>query len=167
MRRFRQGSRQHSVRSRRKTSRSRKKKVGMKSKRKTRYAGGAKVKKNKVSPVIHAQAKEFVIDKEHARPKLIKPVTGLIVFYLDKCIWCQNLLPEMDIAAKHLPKDRKIMAINAENPDSKHIVDSFEEGINAFPTIKVVKHGYVTVNDYPGPRKAASMVEFLHSPILW
>ena len=159
-------SRQQRVRTRRKTTRSCRKKVGATSKRKTK-AGGTKLKKSKVGRVILPKASEFVLDKEHARPKLTQPVTGLLVIYVDWCGPSRALLPEMDIAAKHLPKDRKIMAVNAENPDTRHIVDSFEEGINAFPTIKVVKHGYVTVNDYPGPPKAASMVEFLHSPLLW
>lgn len=164
---MRRDSSRQRVRSRKKTTRSRKKKVRAMSKRKTRYAGGTKVKKSRVGRVIVPKANEFVFDKEHSRPKLAEPVTGLIVFYVDTCQWCRALMPEMDVAAKHLPKDRRIMAINAENPDTRLIVDSFEEGINAFPTIKVVKHGYVTVNDYPGPPKAASMVEFLHSPLLW
>ncbi len=159
-------SRQQRVRSRGKTLRSRKKKVDSMSKRRTK-SGGTKFKKSKVGRVILPKANAFVLDRKHARPKLTQPVTGLLVIYVDWCGPSRALLPEMDIAAKHLPKDRKIMAVNAENPDTKHIVDSFEEGINTFPTIKVVKHGYVTVNDYPGPPKAASMVEFLHSPLLW
>lgn len=162
-------SKQRCVRSRKKIPRSRKKKVGAVSKRKTRHvkAGGAKSKKRQDGRVMHTRAHEFEFDREHARPKLKEPVTGLIVFFIDKCFWSRALFPELDIAAKYLPNDRKIMAVNAETPELKPIVDGFEEGINAFPTIKVVKHGYVTVNEFPGQRKAASMVEFLHSPLLW
>lgn len=162
-------SKQRCVRSRMKTPRSRKKKVGAISKRKTRHvkAGGAKTKKRQDGRVMHPRPHEFVFDREHARPKLMEPVTGIIVFYVNKCFWSRALFPELDIAAKYLPNDRKIMAVNAETPEFKPIVDSFEEGITAFPTIKVMKHGYVTVNEYPGPRRAASMIEFLHSPLLW
>lgn len=121
---------------------------------------------SRASKVQQPGPADFVLDKRHARPKLRKPVTGLLVIYAPWCGHCQALGPELEAAAAVLPPSRCIMAMNGEDPATQPLVAGLQEGVQGYPTIKVVKQGFVTVNEYARPREAAAIVEFLHSPVL-
>ena len=113
-----------------------------------------------------ARPSDFTTRRGERRPSLDATTTGLLVFVVSWCGHCQALAPELDVAAARMPRDRRIVVVDAEEPRNRAVVAAFPEGIAAFPTIKVVKAGHVLVSEYDGERQAAAIVEFLLSPLL-
>lgn len=95
--------------------------------------------------------------------KLIEKFTGaektkVIYYYLPGCGWCQKFMPEWD----KFVELAKAAGIETEKVNAQENAEEVtKKGINAFPTVHVVKGGKAT--EYDGERTAEEILKFAKS----
>ncbi|XP_043721676.1 protein disulfide-isomerase-like [Telopea speciosissima] len=110
------------------------------------------------------KAGEFVVtlDNSNFTDTVNKHNFVVVEFYAPWCGHCKNLAPEYEKAASVLSShDPPIVLakVDANDEVNKGLGTEFE--IRGFPTIKILRNGGKTVQDYKGPRDADGIVTYL------
>ncbi|KAK9735551.1 hypothetical protein RND81_04G212200 [Saponaria officinalis] len=108
--------------------------------------------------------KEFVVTLDHSNFTEIVSKHDFIVleFYAPWCGHCKNLAPEYEKAASELSKnDPAITLAKIDASDESNRDIALEYGVQGFPTLKIVRNGGKSIQDYKGPREAAGIVNYV------
>ncbi|KAJ6920061.1 protein disulfide-isomerase [Populus alba x Populus x berolinensis] len=121
------------------------------------------------SPVValstgEDESKEYVLTLDHSNftETVSKHDFVVVEFYAPWCGHCQNLAPEYEKAASILSSnDPQIVLakVNADEKVNQEISEKYE--VQGFPTIKILRNGGTSVNEYKGPRDADGIAEYL------
>ncbi|XP_022990618.1 protein disulfide-isomerase-like [Cucurbita maxima] len=111
-----------------------------------------------------AEAKEFVLTLDHSNFSDVVAKHDFIVveFYAPWCGHCMKLAPEYEKAASILSShDPPIVLakIDVNEESNRGLAGQFE--IRGFPTIKILRNGGKSSQDYKGPREADGIVDYL------
>lgn len=109
-------------------------------------------------------SKEFVLTLDHSNfSETVSKHSFIVVeFYAPWCGHCKKLAPEYEKAAAALSSlDRPVTLakVDANDEKNKGLASEFE--IKGFPTIKILRNGGKTSQDYKGPRDAEGIVAYL------
>ncbi|KVH87963.1 protein disulfide-isomerase-like [Cynara cardunculus var. scolymus] len=112
--------------------------------------------------------KEYVLTLDHSNfsEAVAKHKFIVVEFYAPWCGHCKNLAPEYEKAAFVLSSHEPPVAlakVDANAEENKELAQQYE--IQGFPTIKILKNGGETVQDYKGPREADGIVEYLKKQV--
>ncbi|KAL9394488.1 hypothetical protein Peur_013773 [Populus x canadensis] len=110
------------------------------------------------------ESKEYVLTLDHSNftETVTKHDFVVVEFYAPWCGHCQNLAPEYEKAASILSSnDPQIVLakVNADEKVNQEISEKYE--VQGFPTIKILRKGGTSVNEYKGPRDADGIAEYL------
>ncbi|CAK7346960.1 unnamed protein product [Dovyalis caffra] len=110
------------------------------------------------------ESKEYVLTLDHSNFTETVSKHDLIVveFYAPWCGHCKKLAPEYEKAASVLSSNdpQVILAkVDANEDGNKEIANQYE--VKGFPTIKILRNGGKSVQEYKGPREADGIVEYL------
>lgn len=110
------------------------------------------------------EAKEFVLTLTHSNFSDIVSKHDFIVveFYAPWCGHCKKIAPEYEKAASILSShDPPIILakVDANDDANKELASEFE--IRGFPTLKILRNGGKSIEEYKGPREADGIVEYL------
>ncbi|XP_022993484.1 protein disulfide-isomerase-like [Cucurbita maxima] len=111
-----------------------------------------------------AEAKEFVLTLDNSNFSDVVSKHNFIVveFYAPWCGHCQKLAPEYEKAASilssHVPPI-VLAKIDANEESNRELAGQFE--IRGFPTIKILRNGGKSSQDYKGPRDAEGIADYL------
>ncbi|PKA66777.1 Protein disulfide-isomerase [Apostasia shenzhenica] len=86
----------------------------------------------------------------------------VVEFYAPWCGHCKRLEPEYEKAASILNKhDTPIVLakVDANDEINKDLASQYE--VKGFPTLKILRNGGKSIQDYKGPREADGIVEYL------
>ncbi|XP_059631799.1 protein disulfide-isomerase-like [Cornus florida] len=108
--------------------------------------------------------KEFVLTLDHSNfsETVGKHDFVVVEFYAPWCGHCKKLAPEYEKAASILSSHDTpliLAKVDANEEQNKAIANDFE--IRGFPTIKILRNGGKSVQDYKGPRDADGIVDYL------
>ncbi|KAJ9166672.1 hypothetical protein P3X46_021385 [Hevea brasiliensis] len=108
--------------------------------------------------------KEFVLTLDHSNFTDIVSKHDFIVveFYAPWCGHCKKLAPEYEKAASilHGHDPPVVLAkIDANEEANKDLATQYD--IKGFPTLKILRNGGKTIQEYKGPREADGIVEYL------
>lgn len=111
-----------------------------------------------------AAAKEFVITLDNSNFSDVVSKHNFIVveFYAPWCGHCKNLAPEYEKAASVLSSHDPpitLAKVDANEESNRELASQFE--IRGFPTIKILRNGGKSSQDYKGPRDADGIVDYL------
>uniref|UniRef100_A0A1J3F523 Protein disulfide-isomerase n=1 Tax=Noccaea caerulescens TaxID=107243 RepID=A0A1J3F523_NOCCA len=111
-----------------------------------------------------SQAKEFVLTLDHTNfTETINKHDFIVVeFYAPWCGHCKSLAPEYEKAASELSSHSPplvLAKIDASDESNKGIANEYQ--IQGFPTIKILRNGGKSVQDYNGPREADGIVTYV------
>ncbi|XP_010471945.1 PREDICTED: protein disulfide isomerase-like 1-2 [Camelina sativa] len=116
------------------------------------------------SSIRSEQTKEFVLTLDHSNftDTINKHDFIVVEFYAPWCGHCQKLAPEYEKAASELSSHNPPLAlakIDASEDSNKGIANEYK--IQGFPTIKILRNGGKTIQDYNGPREADGIVTYV------
>ncbi|KAH8508928.1 hypothetical protein H0E87_010897 [Populus deltoides] len=97
------------------------------------------------------ESKEYVLTLDHSN-----------FTETDRCGHCQNLAPEYEKAASILSSNNPqivLAKVNADEKVNQEISEKYD--VQGFPTIKILRKGGTSVNEYKGPRDADGIAEYL------
>ncbi|KAL9242087.1 hypothetical protein vseg_016123 [Gypsophila vaccaria] len=108
--------------------------------------------------------KEHVLTLDHSNfASAVAAHDFLVVeFYAPWCGHCKKLAPEFEKAASELSShDPPIVLakVDANEDVNKGLASEFD--VKGFPTIKILRNGGKSVQEYKGPREAEGIVEYL------
>ncbi|CAM8951902.1 unnamed protein product [Rhodiola kirilowii] len=108
--------------------------------------------------------KEYVLtlDNSNFTDVVSKHDFIVVEFYAPWCGHCKSLAPEYEKAAKTLSSHDPplvLAKVNAVEDSNKALGEQFE--IQGFPTIKILRNGGKTSQEYKGPRDAEGIVVYL------
>ncbi|KAJ7965543.1 Protein disulfide-isomerase [Quillaja saponaria] len=111
-----------------------------------------------------SEAKEFVLTLDHSNfsDTISKHNFIVVEFYAPWCGHCKKLAPEFEKAASILSKHDSpvfLAKVDANEETNKGLASEFD--IKGFPTLKILRNGGKTVQDYKGPRDANGIVDYL------
>ncbi|EXB60097.1 Protein disulfide-isomerase [Morus notabilis] len=111
-----------------------------------------------------SESKEFVLTLDHSNfsDTVGKHDFVVVEFYAPWCGHCKNLAPEYEKAASILSShDPPIVLakVDANEEVNKDLAAQFD--VKGFPTIKILRNGGKSSQDYNGPREADGIVEYL------
>ncbi|KAA0055433.1 protein disulfide-isomerase-like [Cucumis melo var. makuwa] len=111
-----------------------------------------------------AEAKEFVVTLDNSNFSDVVSKHNFIVveFYAPWCGHCKNLAPEYEKAASVLSSHDPpitLAKVDANEESNRELATQFE--IRGFPTIKILRNGGKSSQDYKGPRDADGIVDYL------
>ncbi|KAL5559636.1 hypothetical protein UlMin_035847 [Ulmus minor] len=111
-----------------------------------------------------SESKEFVLtlDNSNFSETVSKHDFIVVEFYAPWCGHCKNLAPEYEKAASILSSNNPpviLAKVDANEESNKGIASEFE--VRGFPTIKILRNGGKTQQEYKGPRDAEGIVEYL------
>ncbi|CAK9313590.1 unnamed protein product [Citrullus colocynthis] len=111
-----------------------------------------------------AAAKEFVLTLDNSNFSDVVSKHNFIVveFYAPWCGHCKNLAPEYEKAASVLSSHDPpitLAKVDANEESNRELASQFE--IRGFPTIKILRNGGKSSQDYKGPRDADGIVDYL------
>ncbi|GAB4844164.1 disulfide-isomerase [Ancistrocladus abbreviatus] len=111
-----------------------------------------------------AEPREFVLtlDQSNFSETISKNDFMVIEFYAPWCGHCKKLAPEYEKAASILSNhDPSIILakVDANEESNRELASNYE--VKGFPTLKILRNGGKTVQDYKGPRDAEGIVEYL------
>ncbi|KAK6923477.1 hypothetical protein RJ641_011781, partial [Dillenia turbinata] len=114
--------------------------------------------------VSASEEKEFVVTLDHSNFSEVVGKQDFIVveFYAPWCGHCKHLAPEYEKAASELSKHNPpvtLAKVDASDEVNKDLAKQFE--IRGFPTIKILRNGGESVQEYKGPRDADGIVSYL------
>ncbi|KAL9233369.1 hypothetical protein vseg_008382 [Gypsophila vaccaria] len=113
---------------------------------------------------IEAKEEEFVVTLDHSNFSEIVSKHDFIVleFYAPWCGHCKQLAPEYEKAAAELSKhDPPITLAKIDGSDDSNRDLAVEYGVQGFPTLKIVRNGGKSIQEYKGPRDAAGIVNYV------
>ncbi|XP_031273106.1 protein disulfide-isomerase-like [Pistacia vera] len=110
------------------------------------------------------ESKEFVVTLDHSNfdDTVGKHKFIVVEFYAPWCGHCKSLAPEYEKAASILSShDPPIVLakVDANEEANKDLATKFE--IKGFPTLKILRDGGKSVQEYKGPRDAEGIVAYL------
>ncbi|KAI4375136.1 hypothetical protein MLD38_013042 [Melastoma candidum] len=111
-----------------------------------------------------SESKEFVLTLVHSNFSDVVSKHDFIVveFYAPWCGHCKKLAPEYEKAASVLSShDPPIVLAKVDANDEVNKVLATEYDIKGFPTLKILRKGGKTVQEYKGPRDADGIVDYL------
>ncbi|CAA0339760.1 unnamed protein product [Arabidopsis thaliana] len=117
-----------------------------------------------VSSIRSEETKEFVLTLDHSNftETISKHDFIVVEFYAPWCGHCQKLAPEYEKAASELSSHNPPLAlakIDASEEANKEFANEYK--IQGFPTLKILRNGGKSVQDYNGPREAEGIVTYL------
>ncbi|CAN7065370.1 unnamed protein product [Brassica oleracea var. botrytis] len=110
------------------------------------------------------ETKEFVLTLDHSNftDTINKHDFIVVEFYAPWCGHCKSLAPEYEKAAAELSSQSPpifLAKIDASEESNKGIANEYK--IQGFPTIKILRKGGKSIQDYNGPREAAGIVTYV------
>ncbi|KAL9357515.1 hypothetical protein Peur_050768 [Populus x canadensis] len=110
------------------------------------------------------ESKEYVLTLDHSNftETVTKHDFVVVEFYAPWCGHCQNLAPEYEKAASILSSNNPqivLAKVNADEKVNQEISEKYD--VQGFPTIKILRKGGTSVNEYKGPRDADGIAEYL------
>ncbi|KAH9691223.1 protein disulfide isomerase-like 1-1 [Citrus sinensis] len=117
-----------------------------------------------ISAEENAESKEFVLTLDHSNfsDTVSKHNFIVVEFYAPWCGHCKKLAPEYEKAASELSSHDPpvvLAKVDANEEANKELASQYE--IRGFPTIKILRNGGKTIQEYKGPREADGIVEYL------
>ncbi|XP_009351078.2 protein disulfide-isomerase [Pyrus x bretschneideri] len=111
-----------------------------------------------------AESKEYVLplDSSNFADTVGKHDFIVVEFYAPWCGHCKKLAPEYEKAASILSKNDPpviLAKVDANEEANKGLASDYE--VKGFPTIKILRNGGKTIQEYKGPREAEGIVEYL------
>ncbi|KAM1530237.1 hypothetical protein ACFX1Z_019360 [Malus domestica] len=111
-----------------------------------------------------AESKENVLtlDSSNFDDTVSKHDFIVVEFYAPWCGHCKKLAPEFEKAASILSKNDPpviLAKVDANEEANKGLASDYE--VKGFPTIKILRNGGKTIQEYKGPREAEGIVEYL------
>ncbi|XP_010521263.1 PREDICTED: protein disulfide isomerase-like 1-1 [Tarenaya hassleriana] len=111
-----------------------------------------------------AETKEFVLTLDHSNftDTVSKHDFVVVEFYAPWCGHCKKLAPEYEKAASELSSHDPpvvLAKVDASEEANRELANQFE--IQGFPTIKILRNGGKSSQDYNGPREAEGIVAYL------
>ncbi|XP_065880842.1 protein disulfide-isomerase [Euphorbia lathyris] len=108
--------------------------------------------------------KEFVLtlDQSNFTETISKHDFIVVEFYAPWCGHCKKLAPEYEQAASILNSQGSpvvLAKVDANEEINKELASQYD--IKGFPTIKIVRNGGKSIQEYKGPREADGIVEYL------
>ncbi|CAN1176144.1 Protein disulfide-isomerase [Linum perenne] len=109
-------------------------------------------------------ADEFVLTLDHSNftDTVAKHDFIVVEFYAPWCGHCKSLAPEYEKAASVLSSHDPPIAlakVDANEDANRNLAIQYD--IKGFPTLKILRKGGKSVQDYKGPREAEGIVDFL------
>ncbi|KAK4393738.1 protein disulfide-isomerase [Sesamum angolense] len=116
------------------------------------------------SPVTAEDEVEKVLTLDHSNFSDVVSKHSFIVveFYAPWCGHCKALAPEYEKAASILSSHEPpivLAKVDANQEKNRELATEFE--IQGFPTLKILRNGGKTIQDYKGPREADGIVDYL------
>ncbi|CAH8305222.1 unnamed protein product [Eruca vesicaria subsp. sativa] len=110
------------------------------------------------------ETREFVLTLDHSNfTETINKHDFIVVeFYAPWCGHCKSLAPEYEKAASELSSHNPplvLAKIDASEESNKGIANEYQ--IQGFPTIKILRNGGKSIQDYNGPREADGIVSYV------
>uniref|UniRef100_A0A7C8Z5M3 Protein disulfide-isomerase n=1 Tax=Opuntia streptacantha TaxID=393608 RepID=A0A7C8Z5M3_OPUST len=117
-----------------------------------------------ISASDDSDSKEFVLTLDHSNfsETIAKHDFVVVEFYAPWCGHCKKLAPEYEKAASILSShDPPIVLakLDANEDSNRELASKYE--VKGFPTLKILRNGGKSVQDYKGPRDAEGIVEYL------
>lgn len=109
------------------------------------------------NPIINLSYSDFRSDGSIKHKDFLNK-TGLIVFYMPGCGYCQNMETDYHQAAVSGARVIPFGAIDGTASGNKKISGIF--GIKSFPTIRLVKNGFIEGSDYSLPRTSKNFIDY-------
>lgn len=111
-----------------------------------------------------SDSKEFVLTLDHSNfsETIAKHDFIVVEFYAPWCGHCKKLTPEYEKAASTLSShDPPIVLakVDANEELNKELATQYD--VKGFPTLKILRNGGKSVQEYKGPREAEGIVEYL------
>ncbi|KAK9750364.1 hypothetical protein RND81_02G191200 [Saponaria officinalis] len=111
-----------------------------------------------------SSSKEFVLTLDHTNFSSVVASHDFLVveFYAPWCGHCKKLAPEFEKAAATLSShDPPIVLakVDANEESNKELASQFD--VKGYPTIKILRNGGKSAEEYKGPREAEGIVEYL------
>ncbi|KAI7756934.1 hypothetical protein M8C21_014385 [Ambrosia artemisiifolia] len=115
-----------------------------------------------------ADTKEFVLtlDQSNFTQTVTKHEFLVVDFYAPWCGHCKELAPEYETAASILSSNSPpitLAKVDANDEKNKDLATEYD--IKSFPTLKIIKDGGKTIQDYKGPRDAQGIVAYLKKQV--
>ncbi|KAL1539007.1 Thioredoxin-like domain [Salvia divinorum] len=116
------------------------------------------------SPATATEEVEKVLTLDHSNFSDVVSKHDFIVveFYAPWCGHCKSLAPEYEKAASVLSSHEPTIVlakVDANEEANKELATEYK--IQGFPTLKILRNGGKSVQDYNGPREADGIVEYL------
>ncbi|WCJ44369.1 Protein disulfide-isomerase [Euphorbia peplus] len=117
-----------------------------------------------VAIAVGETEKEFVLtlDQSNFTETITKHDFIVVEFYAPWCGHCKKLAPEYEKAASVLNSHGSpvvLAKVDANEEVNKDIASQYD--IKGFPTIKILRNGGKSIQEYKGPREADGIVEYL------
>ncbi|PIN21224.1 Protein disulfide isomerase (prolyl 4-hydroxylase beta subunit) [Handroanthus impetiginosus] len=114
--------------------------------------------------VVQAEEGEKVLTLDHSNfsETVSKHDFIVVEFYAPWCGHCKALAPEYEKAASLLSSHEPAIVlakVDANDEANRELATEFQ--IQGFPTIKILKNGGKSIQDYKGPREADGIVDYL------
>ncbi|KAF5806276.1 putative protein disulfide-isomerase [Helianthus annuus] len=104
----------------------------------------------------------LTLDQSNFTQTLTKHHFLVVDFYAPWCGHCKELAPEYENAASILSSNEPpITLAKVDANDEKNKDLATEYAIQSFPTLKIIKNGGKSIQDYKGPRDAQGIVAYL------
>ncbi|KAG9458822.1 hypothetical protein H6P81_003330 [Aristolochia fimbriata] len=90
----------------------------------------------------------------------------VVEFYAPWCGHCKNLAPEYEKAASVLSSHDPpvvLAKVDANEEKNKELASQYE--VRGFPTLKILRNGGKTIEDYKGPRDSDGIVTYLKKQV--
>ncbi|XP_077249777.1 protein disulfide-isomerase-like [Tasmannia lanceolata] len=116
------------------------------------------------SPAGAGAEEEFVLtlDASNFSDTVGKSSFIVVEFYAPWCGHCKNLAPEYEKAASILSKHDppvSLAKVDANDEVNKGLAGEYD--VKGFPTLKILRDGGKSIQEYKGPREADGIVEYL------
>nr|GMC66534.1 protein disulfide-isomerase-like [Ipomoea batatas] len=114
------------------------------------------------------EEKEYVLTLDHTNfSETVSKLNFIVVeFYAPWCGHCKKLAPEYEKAASVLSSHDPpvtLAKVDANEDSNRDLASQYE--VQGFPTIKILRDGGKTVQDYKGPREADGIVTYLKKQV--
>ncbi|XP_023747469.1 protein disulfide-isomerase [Lactuca sativa] len=128
------------------------------------YIGGLSCVAAHTTKDSSSQSKEFVLtlDQSNFTGTISNHDFVVVDFYAPWCGHCKKLDPEFEKAASILSSNNPMIVlakVDANDEKNKDLASEYD--IKGFPTLKIIRDGGKTIQDYKGPRDADGIVSYL------
>eukprot|EP01018_Ginkgo_biloba_P019013 Gb_21713 [translate_table: standard] len=118
-----------------------------------------------VLPFCKSEEEEYVLtlDANNFTEAVNRHPFIVVEFYAPWCGHCKHLAPEYEKAAASLKShDPPIVLAKVDANDEINKALASEYDVKGFPTLKIIRNGGASIQEYKGPREADGIVEYLH-----